>query len=478
MSRIRFAALGVFALAAAACSDMPSDSGAVQAPLGGNFSVSGDADAVVAGEVLVKVKAGASLDAVVRGHGLAKGRSGYANKFSVVHTTRGNERSMAARLAADPSVEFAEPNYLRQPQAVNSRMWAIYNPGGENMKFNEKDTNGRYGQSLPASYASIADADIDADFAVTCQVASCPDIVIGNIDTGVDPLNPELAGRIIAGGDYIDNDGQTPWDIASEGHGTHTAGTSAGMNISAVGTTGISARVQFWASRVCGSSGCPTSAIVNALNEAADYRDANGKAMVALNVSLGGGRESTGEKNAIQRLTNNGTLVIISAGNSGTSKVSCPACDPNAISVAATDWTDTRTSYSQYGRGLDMSAPGGLCYSNTTEEGCVFSSIVAGYTAGNTYSSTSTGDPIYNLTGNLPMTNGYYAYMNGTSMAAPNMTSATAVVAWATGLRGAALRDRMEKSADDKGAAGYDTGYGHGRVNVYRGVFNTTSSPR
>ncbi|MFL5577647.1 MAG: S8 family peptidase [Gemmatimonadaceae bacterium] len=471
-------ALAAAAATLAACSDapvQPDGSAAPPTPRAAQ-AVTDQQDAVVAGDVLVKLKDGASLDAVLREHGLGRGPQGYAHRFDVARTQKGNERAMAARLRNDARVEWAEPNYLRQPLAVSPRLWALSNPGGLNMKFNEKDASGRYGQTLPSTYASLADADMDASFAVTCMAGTCADIVIGNIDTGVDFNNPELSGRLIAGKDWIDNDND-PSDIAAEGHGTHTAGTSAGANISAVGATGIASHVKFYAQRVCGTAGCPTSAIINALNAAASYRDANGKPMVAVNVSLGGGTESTGEQQAIATLTTNGTLVIASAGNDGRNRVSCPACDANAISVAATDWRDARTSYSNYGKGLDISAPGGNCYSNTTEEGCVFSSIVTGYTGGNTYSATATGDPIYNLNGNLPLANGYYAYMQGTSMAAPNMTSAAAVVAWATGLRGTALRDRLFNTADDKGTAGYDTGYGYGRVNVYRAVNNSATSP-
>ncbi|HEX8393905.1 MAG TPA: S8 family serine peptidase [Longimicrobium sp.] len=476
MSNFRLTGLCALSVAAlAACSDGPIDPAA--APVPARMAVSASEDAVVSGDVLVKLKDDASMDEVLRAHGLGRGARGFAGKFDILRTTHGNERAMAARLAADPRVEWAEPNYLRQPLAVNPRMWALYNPGGQNMKFNEKDTSGRLGQTLPSTYASLADADMDADFLVSCQAGSCPDIVIGNIDTGVDYNNPELAGRVILGKDWVDNDND-PMDTSDEGHGTHTAGTSAGTNISAVGAAGIASHVKFLAQRVCGPAGCPTSAIINAMNAAASFRDANGKPLVALNVSLGGGTESTGERNAIQAMTNNGTLVIASAGNDGRSSVSSPASDANAISVAASDWRDGRTSYSNYGRGLDITAPGGNCYSNTTEEGCVFSSIVASYTAGLTYSANATGNAVYNLNGDLPMSNGYYGYMQGTSMAAPNMTSATAVVAWATGLRGAALRSRLESTADDKGKAGYDTGFGYGRVNVYRAVYNTSTSPR
>jgi hypothetical protein len=480
MSRFRLPAAGVLSLAAlAACSDAPTNAAAPTAPNAVRLAVASSEDPIVAGDVLVKVKDGASLDAVVSEHGLGKGAHGFAGKFDVLRTTQGSERAMAARLAADPRVEWAEPNYLRLPLALSPRLWALSNPGGLNMKFNEKDTSGRLGQTLPSTYASLADADIDASFTATCQVASCPDIVIGNIDTGVDYNNPELSGRVILGKDWVSNDND-PMDTSDEGHGTHTAGTSAGANISAVGATGIASHVKFYAQRVCGPAGCPTSAIINALNAAASYRDANGQPMVAVNVSLGGGTESTGEKSAILALTNNGTLVIASAGNDGRSTVSAPASDVNAISVAATDWRDALASYTNYGKGLDMSAPGGNCYSNTTEEGCIFSSIVAGYTATTgylTYSATATANPVYNINGDLPLANGYYAYMQGTSMAAPNMTSSAAVVAWATGLRGSALRTRLQSTADDKGTAGYDTKFGNGRVNVYRAVFNVTSSP-
>ncbi len=180
--------------------------------------------------------------------------------------------------------------------------------------------------------------------------------------------------------------------------------------------------------------------------------------MVAMNLSLGGTTESQAEKSAISYATGKGVLVIAASGNSGTNKVGCPACDTNAISVGATDWKDARASYSQYGSGLDITASGGYCYSNTTEEGCIFSSVVSGYTGGRTYTGP---------------TSGTYAYLQGTSMATPQVTGAAAAVASKTGLRGSALRTRLLSTADDKGAAGVDTQFGNGRLNVYRAVTNT-----
>jgi subtilisin family serine protease len=451
-SSLTTVAAAAAALALAACADAPLQP-AGTAPLQPPFlarAADGAEEAVVAGEVLVKVRDGESLDEVLRPHGSAPQGAGYGSAFAVARAERGNERALAARLAADPRVEFAEPNYIRRVDTIDPRLWAFYNPGGLNMKFNEPGAT-RDGTLIPSSYASKADADEDN---IEGYAAGGADVVIGSLDTGVDFAHPEFAGRLIAGRDWVSGDAD-PSDTPDEGHGTHTTGTMAGARVGVAGVSGAAPHVQVYVQRVCGPSGCPTSAIVNAINAAADQ-----PGMVAMNLSLGGTSESIGEKNAIQYATRKGVLVIASAGNSGAGTVACPACDANAISVASTTWQDQLAGYSQYGRGLDISAPGGYCYSNTTEDGCIFSAIVSGYTAGATYSG--------------PLNDGRYAYMQGTSMAAPQVTGVAAIVASKTGLRGSALRKRIEGSADDLGAAGYDTRFGNGRVNAYRAVKGAT----
>ncbi len=454
--RLATALAAASALAVAACSDnlvpvQPDASG--PAPTSPALSKAPAEDEVVAGEVIVKLKDDASLDAVSTRHGLAKGRTGYGKAFEILLTGKGSERAMAARLAADPDVEYAEPNYIRHVDAVDSRLWAFYNKGGLNMVF-QNDPNGRDGQTLPASYASIADADEDNVPVTASGYASGGSAVtIGSIDTGVDFTHPEFSGRLIAGKDWYDNDND-PSDTPDEGHGTHTTGTMAGSTVGVAGVSGAGPNVKVYVQRVCGANGCPTSAIINAINAAASYIDANGKHLVAVNLSLGGRTESTGEKTAIQNAWNAGVLVIASAGNSGQGKIGCPACDLNAIAVSSTTWRDELAPYSQYGSGLDIAAPGGSCYSNTTEDGCIFSSVATGYTGG---AVTKIGT-------------GSYAYMQGTSMAAPQVTGTAAIVASKVGLRGAALRDRLYSTADDKGTAGYDTKFGNGRINSYRAV--------
>ncbi|HEV7587904.1 MAG TPA: S8 family serine peptidase [Longimicrobium sp.] len=459
MSRFRNPALGVIALAAlAACSDTPSSPANQQ--LIPQIRASSQVDQVVPGEVLVKFRDGNTGTLAARKYASGIRRSGYKHAYEVLAAEPGQERALAAQLAQDPAVEWAEPNYIRHVDAIDSRLWAFFNPGGQNMSF-FNDPSGRTGP-LPASYASTLDADEDA---IEGIAAGGADVVIGSIDTGVDFSHPEFTGRLIAGCDWyaMADAGNasttctdfTPNDITTEGHGTHTTGTMAGTTVGVAGITGAGPHVKVYVQRVCGPVGCYTSSIINAIRAAADQPN-----MVAMNLSLGGTTESAGEKSAISYATGKGVLVIAASGNGGNNKVGCPACDVNAISVGATDWKDVRTSYSQYGTGLDIVAPGGLCYSNSTPEGCVFSSVVSGYTGGTVYTG--------------PLAGGGYTYMNGTSMATPQVTGAAAAVASKTGLRGSALRTRLQSTADDKGAAGVDTQYGNGRLNVYRAVTNTS----
>jgi serine protease len=259
----------------------------------------------------------------------------------------------------------------------------------------------------------------------------------------VDLDHPEFAGRIIAGRDWIRGD-DIPED--DDGHGSHTAGTMAGATVGVAGVSGAAANVRLHVQKVCGRGGCPTSAIASAIRAAADVPD-----MVAMNLSLGGSSLSSAEADAITYATARNVLVIASAGNSGAGTVACPACDERAISVAATTWRDELAYYSQYGPGLDLSAPGGVCYSNTTPEGCIYS---ANHEGG-------------------------YMWMQGTSMAAPQVTGTAAIVASTSGsgsraLRGAALRERLLSTADDLGSAGYDETFGNGRLNSHRAVTGRT----
>jgi serine protease len=440
MSRMRALLLSAALVGVAACSDdaVQPDAGSPPADFSlRGLRVSSGPEQVMPGEVIVKLKAGIDAATVGKAHGLALSGRGYKDAFVVLKGAVGAEHATAAMLRKDARVEYAEPNYLRQPTAINPNLWAFYNPGGLNMKFT---TGKSKGLPIPSSYASTSDADEDGapQGNAGSYAAGGAAVVLGSIDTGVDPTHPEFSGRLIPGKDWYNNDNDPRDD---EGHGTHTTGTMAGSTVGVAGVSGASAQVRVYVQKVCGRRGCPTAAIVSAIRAAADY-----PGMVAMNLSLGGSSESQAEKDAIAYATSKNVLVIASAGNDGTTTVSCPACDPNAISVAATMWQDKLASYSNSGSGLDISAPGGNCYSNTTPEGCIYSSYL----------------------------NGGYEWLQGTSMAAPQVTGTAGIVASVTGLRGSQLRTRLLSTADDLGANGPDNTFGAGRLNSYRAVTGTS----
>jgi subtilisin family serine protease len=431
MSRFLLASVAAFAAASlVACSEAPiSPAGGPSAPENVLLGVNqGGPEQVMAGEVIVKLRDVADADAVAGAHGLAVGEHGYRDAFVVMRGAAGAEHANANSLKNDSRVEYAEPNYLRQID-VDPKLWAFRNPGGLNMTYSRGQKNG---QPLGSSYASTLDADEDN---IDNYAGGGSAVVVGSIDTGVDFNHPELTGKLIAGNDWYSNDND-PSD--TDGHGTHTTGTMVGTTVGVAGVAGAGTNVKVYVQRVCGQRGCPTSAIVSAIRAAAD----NG--VVAMNLSLGGASLSQAESDAIAYANSRNALVIASAGNGGTGTVSCPACDPGAISVAATNWKDVLTYYSNWGPGLDISAPGGECYSNTTAEGCIYSSYKGGG----------------------------YAYLQGTSMAAPQVTGTAGIVASKNAsLRGSSLRTRLLGTTDNIGDA---THFGAGRLNSYKAVTNSS----
>ncbi len=371
---------------------------------------------------------------MAQANGVAFERSGARGAFAVFRGAVGNERALAARMRGDARVVWAEPDYLRQPTGIDSRLWAFYNPGDLSVSF----TRGRNKNQPVSSYLSTDDADEDN---VEAYATGGGSVSIASIDTGVDFGHTEFdvaagGADLIAGHDFYSDD-DDPTD--EDDHGTHTTGTMVGRTVGVAGVAGAASNVTVYVYRVCGPLGCPTSAIVDAIYAATD------EGVVAMNLSLGGSSESQAEADAIDYATSLDALVIASAGNGGTGTVSCPACDPNAISVAASNWQDGLAYYSNWGDGLDITAPGGELYSNTTSEAGIYSSVRGGY-----------------------------AYYQGTSMAAPQVTGTAAVVASVDGLKGSALRSQILGTADDLGPAGYDTQFGNGRLNSYRAVTNST----
>jgi subtilisin family serine protease len=164
------------------------------------------------------------------------------------------------------------------------------------------------------------------------------------IDTGLQENHPDFGGRADNVFDALGGSGND-----CHGHGTHVAGTIGGN------VHGVAKGVQLRGVRVLGCTGSgSTSGIIRAL----DWVGANAAKPAVANMSLGGGR-STSLNNATANLANSGVFVAVAAGNENQNACNVsPASTPAAYTTAASDRTDRKASFSNYGNCVDGYAPG------------------------------------------------------------------------------------------------------------------------
>jgi len=247
------------------------------------------------------------------------------------------------------------------------------------------------------------------------------------------------------GGDlnYLDDDGNgypddvLGWDCVyndpdpaeeSPTHGTHVAGCASEVTDNMVGGAGIG-----FSARIIAGKGANTSGQLVAVYAAITYCSDQGADIV--NCSWGSGTYQYTYQQLINRVYDNGTQVVASAGNEANSMLRYPASYEHVISVAATDQNDHKADFSSYGDSVDVSAPGVSIYSTWGESG--------------------------------------YAYMGGTSMAAP-ITSGTLalLVAQDTMRTPDDLTQIIKATTDsiDHLNPTYRGQLGTGRINAYRAI--------
>ncbi|MBD2154904.1 S8 family peptidase [Leptolyngbya sp. FACHB-16] len=216
------------------------------------------------------------------------------------------------------------------------------------------------------------------------------------IDTGISRVPDMEQTQFVAGYDFV-NDQEEATD--DNGHGTHVAGTIAQSTNNNLGVAGIAYEAALMPLKVLGQGGGGTVAdIAEAIRFAADH------GADVINMSLGGGGDADVLQEAIAYAHDKGVVIIAAAGNAGANSADYPARYPHVIAVSALDSSGSKTPYSNFGAGVDISAPGGVLKEDDLSGGILQNTI-----------NPETGEPVY-------------LSLQGTSMAAPHVAAVAALV--------------------------------------------------
>ncbi len=238
----------------------------------------------------------------------------------------GDMVALAARFAADPSVEAAMPEWLAWPDAAPDdpyypSQWGHDNTG-QMISF-DWDALEHVG---PAVGEPGFDANADLAWDTT---AGSPDVTIAVIDTGVDLLHEDLA--CVAGYDFADDDDDPMDDSRSEGHGTLCAGIAAAVTGNGVGVAGVAGGCRVMPLKVADFRGVISFLdITSAIYYAADH----GADIISLSIS---GSYVTHEEcdAAIEYAWQAGCLIVASAGNYNAPNLRYPAVNPRVVAAGA-----------------------------------------------------------------------------------------------------------------------------------------------
>jgi subtilisin family serine protease len=295
--------------------------------------------------------------------------------------------------------QTVSPNNIMVLNASNdsdyNKLWAIENTGQE---VNDKE--------------GTPDADMDVAEAWK-KTKGSKDVIVAVLDTGVDYRHSDLQdnmwdGAVNHGYDFAaDDDGNNdnnpmpdePYDRNGHYHGTHVAGTIGAVGDNENGISGVAQNVSIMAVKVFRPNGYGyNSDIMEGLDYVAQKVD-QGENIVAINASYGGsgGSQDDSVNDAIKKLGEKGVVFCAAAGNDSKDIDDDPMYPAsydaaNIITVAASDQDDQLASFSNYGtNSVDVAAPGTNILSTYPEN--------------------------------------KYAYLNGTSMATPNVAGSVALIA-------------------------------------------------
>ena len=267
----------------------------------------------------------------------------------------GNDRSnimdVVAALNSDPAVEYAEPDYLAEFASIPD--------------------DPRYSEQW-----GLAKVEVEGAWDQTMGLSS---VVIAVIDSGIDLTHEDLApnlwvnpGEIASNAIDDDNNGFVDdvqgWNFVNAtnnvqdyiGHGSLVSGVAAARINNTIGISGVCGNCRIMPVKVSQISG-----FANYSDIAAGVNYAVQKGAKVINLSVGGYANSITLKNAIDSAIAKNVVVVAGAGNDNKSDLFYPAAYEGVIAVAGTDESDVKTTSSNYGVWVDVSAPGQNILSTT-----------------------------------------------------------------------------------------------------------------
>lgn len=319
-----------------------------------------------------------------------------ATKLFRAHVDAANEASTIALLAANPLVEIAEPDsYMKLDPSEMTEVTPAPTPAEPGFP-NDPDYKFQWHLrqiGMPEAW----------------KLATGNGVIVAVLDTGVAYENygkfhqlPDLAGLTFV--DPYDFVANTTHASDDHGHGSHVTGTIAQATNNGIGVSGVALDVKIMPLKVLSAGGSGSVAgIGDAIRYAADH------GAKVINMSLGGAFPSNVLKKAVAYAHGKGVTIICAAGNESRGKVGYPAAYPGAVAVSATQFDETVTFYSNYGKDIDIAAPGGNTRVDQNNDGMP---------DGVLQNTIKIGDPTQD---------GYFTFM-GTSMASPHAAGVAALI--------------------------------------------------
>jgi serine protease len=419
--------------------------------------------------------------------------SAVGERTQVLRASGMSAAELAAKLAADPDVEFAVPNgRARRLTAPNDPLYALSatERRSNGITFQDGPASGQWYLRAPAATLAegpVSAIDIERAWARSRGSAS---VVVAVLDTGVRPEHPDLSGRLLPGYDFVsdttvanDGDGRDAdpsdpgdWTTAAENsnttgefyrcdpegrgraiasnsswHGTKTAAL-VGARADVVGMAGAAPDVTILPLRVLGKCYGTTDDIQAAMRWAVGIRvpgivpDVNPNPARVLNLSLGGVEVcDVGYRDVVNEVLATGAVIVAAAGNSVGGPVNSPANCAGVIGVLALRHAGSKVGFSDQGPEIKIAAPGGNCINTGFGEPCLYPLLTA--------TDSGTQGPVASR-----WTDSYDASV-GTSFAAP-LVAATAGLMFSVqpALTPSLLLERMQATARPFPTTGADNG--------------------